>query len=138
MAKNANGGTVGEESIKQAEDNTSEEKSAKDQPTGRAISMMIGCNDDGVVCCEPGAEIQALAAWPIEAGSSMTKSLNIRPVDDKIYRQFTAAAGARNLSHGEYLAKLVELHDWLRNQATVDTSGVKTKLDELGLAPVTT
>ena len=50
--------------------------------------------------------------------------------------QFRAAAGARRLTYGEYLAALVELHSSMRNLAR-DEQKVASELERLGLSSVT-
>lgn len=66
-----------------------------------------------------------------------TSTLNVRGIDGKAAARIKAAAAARGMTIGEYLGKLVTLHDDMRALAE-DQTNVRTALKRLGLETVTT
>jgi len=52
-------------------------------------------------------------------------------------RRFRAAAGGRALTHAQYLAALVQLHDAMRALADGGDERVRAELERLGLGTVT-
>jgi hypothetical protein len=62
----------------------------------------------------------------------------MRRVPRESAQRFRAAAGARGLTHAQYLAALVELHARLRELADGGDEQAKRELETLGLSTVTT
>lgn len=65
-------------------------------------------------------------------------NINIREIDDQAGARIKAAAGARGMTIGEYVAALVKLHDATRARADAGDEGADTDLKVLGLQTVTT
>jgi hypothetical protein len=65
------------------------------------------------------------------------EDLMVRRVPADVARRFRAAAGGRALTHGQYLAALVELHEALRRRADAGDDAARRELDRLGLTSVT-
>ncbi len=61
----------------------------------------------------------------------------LRRVPRETAQKFRAAAGGRALTHAQYLAGLVALHEAIRHRADAGNDELKQLLDELGLASVT-
>jgi hypothetical protein len=62
----------------------------------------------------------------------------MRRVPRETAQRFRAAAGARALTHAQYLAALVELHARLRDLADGGDEQARRELEALGLGTVTT
>jgi hypothetical protein len=65
------------------------------------------------------------------------EDLMFRKVPNDVARRFRAAAGGRALTHAQYLAALVELHESLRRRADDGDEAARTELERLGLQSVT-
>jgi hypothetical protein len=61
----------------------------------------------------------------------------LRRVPREIGARFRGAAGARGLTHAEYLSALVALHERMRNLAEAGDERVAAELEQLGLQTVT-
>lgn len=61
----------------------------------------------------------------------------MRRVPTKTAARFRGAAGGRGLTHGQYLAALVELHERMRALADTENEAVRLELEALGLTTVT-
>jgi hypothetical protein len=65
------------------------------------------------------------------------EDIMLRRVPSDIARRFRAAAGGRGLTHAQYLAALVGLHDAMRGLADAGAhESVSAELERLGLATV--
>lgn len=69
-------------------------------------------------------------------------TLNVRNIDDQAAERIKRAAHARGMTVGQYLAKLIDLHDAMRALADTPTSDgrwrqVAVELEGLGLQTVT-
>jgi hypothetical protein len=65
------------------------------------------------------------------------EDIMLRKVPNDVARRFRAAAGGRALTHAQYLAALVELHESLRKRADDGDEAARADLDRLGLQSVT-
>ena len=65
------------------------------------------------------------------------EDIMLRRVPRPIGQKFRASAGGRGLTHAQYLAALVALHEEIRRRADAGDEGLKQLLDELKLATVT-
>jgi hypothetical protein len=65
------------------------------------------------------------------------EDLMLRKVPRETAMRFRAAAGGRSLTHAQYLAALVALHEAARTLAESGDEGVKAELERLGLTTVT-
>jgi len=65
------------------------------------------------------------------------EDIMLRKVPADVARRFRAAAGGRALTHAQYLAALVELHESIRRQADAGNGDLAAELDRLGLQSVT-
>jgi hypothetical protein len=65
------------------------------------------------------------------------EDIMLRKVPNDVARRFRAAAGGRALTHAQYLAALVELHESLRKRADEGDEGARADLERLGLQSVT-
>jgi hypothetical protein len=64
------------------------------------------------------------------------EDIMLRRVPQAVAHQFRGAAGARGLTHAQYLAALVALHDAMRQRADAGDAGVAEELERLGLTTV--
>jgi hypothetical protein len=74
----------------------------------------------------------------VEEGGSKREDEDImlRRVPRDVGRRFRAAAGARGLTHAQYLAALVALHDAMRARADGGDRATAEELERLGLSTV--
>ena len=61
----------------------------------------------------------------------------LRSVPADTARRFRAAAGGRGMTHAQYLASLVALHQAMRSRADEGDENVAAELDRLGLSSIT-
>lgn len=64
------------------------------------------------------------------------EDLMLRRVPRAVALRFRGAAGARGLTHAQYLAALVALHEAMRERADGGDGGVRDELERLGLGTV--
>jgi hypothetical protein len=60
----------------------------------------------------------------------------LRSVPRATAQRFRAAAGGRALTHAQYLAALVQLHESMRNRADGGDGEIAAELDRLGLSTI--
>jgi hypothetical protein len=65
------------------------------------------------------------------------EDIMLRRVPRDAARRFRGAAGARGMTHAQYLAALVELHVAMRGRADGGDAELAAVLERLGLASVT-
>jgi hypothetical protein len=65
------------------------------------------------------------------------EDIMLRRVRPDVATRFRAAAGGRGLTHAQYLAALVELHETLRRRADAGDESVQAELARFGLTSVT-
>ena len=63
----------------------------------------------------------------------MMTTLNIRGIETDAAARIKRAAQARGMTIGEYLARLVDLHDAVRARADAGDDGLQAELMSLGL-----
>ena len=66
-----------------------------------------------------------------------SEDLMLRKVPRETAMRFRAAAGGRSLTHAQYLASLVALHEAARTLAEGGDEGLRAELERLGLTTVT-
>ena len=66
-----------------------------------------------------------------------SEDIMLRRVPREVAGRFRAAAGARGMTHAQYLSALVALHETVRQMADGGDERVAAELDRLGLASVT-
>ena len=71
-----------------------------------------------------------------ETPSREFEDIMLRRVPSPVAHHFRGAAGARGLTHAQYLSALVALHDALRQRADSGDDGAAATLSELGLRTV--
>jgi hypothetical protein len=71
-----------------------------------------------------------------ETPSREFEDIMLRRVPSAVAHHFRGAAGARGLTHAQYLSALVALHDALRLRADGGDINAAATLDELGLRTV--
>jgi hypothetical protein len=64
------------------------------------------------------------------------EDIMLRRVPRDVANHFRGAAGARGLTHAQYLAALVALHESMRQRADGDDAEVAAELERLGLSTV--
>jgi HPt (histidine-containing phosphotransfer) domain-containing protein len=64
------------------------------------------------------------------------EDIMMRRVPRSVGHRFRGAAGARGLTHAQYLAALVELHEAMRQRADQGDPEVAAALERLGLRTV--
>jgi hypothetical protein len=70
-------------------------------------------------------------------GEREHEDIMLRKVPNDVARRFRAAAGGRALTHAQYLAALVELHELARTRADAGDGDLAAALERLGLQTVT-
>lgn len=73
---------------------------------------------------------------PEEPGRRDHEDIMLRRVPAHTARRFRAAAGGRGMTHAQYLAALVTLHEAMRRRADGGDHGVAAELEALGLTSV--
>ena len=64
------------------------------------------------------------------------EDMMLRRVPSGVAHHFRGAAGARGLTHAQYLCALVALHEALRQRADAGDAAASSALDQLGLQTV--
>jgi hypothetical protein len=72
-----------------------------------------------------------------DRGDREHEDIMLRRVPADVARRFRAAAGGRALTHAQYLAALVELHETIRARADAGDGELASELDRLNLQSVT-
>lgn len=85
----------------------------------------------------PPPDILYVRGAPGAGESREHEDLMLRKVPADVARRFRAAAGGRALTHAQYLAALVELHEALRTRADAGDEAARAELERLGLLSVT-
>jgi len=80
------------------------------------------------------AEAQGAAG---DAPARDADDILLRKVPAAVAKRFRMAAGGRGMTHAQYLAALVALHDAMRGLADAGDERLKEELERLGLATVT-
>jgi hypothetical protein len=70
-------------------------------------------------------------------GERDDEDIMLRRVPRPIAQRFRASAGGRGLTHAQYLAALVELHETIRKRADAGHGELAADLERLGLTTVT-
>ena len=65
------------------------------------------------------------------------EDIMLRRVPRPVAQRFRASAGGRGLTHAQYLAALVELHESMRVRADGGDAELAAELERLGLSTVT-
>ncbi len=65
------------------------------------------------------------------------EDIMLRRVPRAVARRFRASAGGRGMTHAQYLAALVDLHETMRKRADADDADAAAELERLGLSTVT-
>jgi hypothetical protein len=76
------------------------------------------------------------SAPPLPEEGRETEDIMLRSVPRATAQRFRAAAGGRGLTHAQYLAALVQLHEALRHRADGGDAEVGAELERLGLSTV--
>jgi hypothetical protein len=72
-----------------------------------------------------------------EPGSGRdSEDIMLRKVPTEVAMRFRAAAGGRAMTHAQYLAALVALHERMRALADTGNDAIAGELDSLGLTTV--
>jgi hypothetical protein len=74
---------------------------------------------------------------PAESGEREDEDIMLRRVPRPVAQRFRASAGGRGLTHAQYLAALVELHESMRTRADGGDGELAAELERLGLSTVT-
>jgi hypothetical protein len=74
---------------------------------------------------------------PGGAGEREDEDIMLRRVPRGVAQRFRASAGGRSLTHAQYLAALVELHESMRTRADGGDAELAAELERLGLSTVT-
>jgi hypothetical protein len=65
------------------------------------------------------------------------EDIMLRRVPRPVAQRFRASAGGRSMTHAQYLAALVELHESTRRRADAGDAELAAELERLGLSTVT-
>jgi hypothetical protein len=71
------------------------------------------------------------------AGEREDEDIMLRRVPRTVAQRFRASAGGRAMTHAQYLAALVQLHEAMRRRADGGDAELAAELDRLGLGTVT-
>jgi hypothetical protein len=74
---------------------------------------------------------------PRVEGDREDEDIMLRRVPRPVAQRFRASAGGRGLTHAQYLAALVELHEAIRTRADGGDAELTAELERLGLTTVT-
>jgi hypothetical protein len=85
---------------------------------------------------QPGKNVVFFAAEADSAGGREFEDIMLRRVPAAVAHRFRGAAGARGLTHAQYLTALVSLHEVMRKVADEGDAGVAAVLGQLGLGTV--
>ena len=83
----------------------------------------------------PGRDVFYMAEVDSPPGREH-EDIMLRRVPAAVAHRFRGAAGARGLTHAQYLTALVSLHEAMRKRADDGDAAVNAALDELGLGTV--
>jgi len=70
-------------------------------------------------------------------GDRDDEDIMLRRVPRPVGQRFRASAGGRGMTHAQYLAALVELHESIRTRADAGNAELAAELERLGLSTVT-
>ena len=86
----------------------------------------------------PGPPGRDIVYWAAESDSPGREheDIMLRRVPAAVAYRFRGAAGARGLTHAQYLTALVSLHEAMRKRADEGDAEVAAALDQLGLGTV--
>jgi hypothetical protein len=70
-------------------------------------------------------------------GEREDEDIMLRRVPRATAQRFRASAGGRGMTHAQYLAALVELHESIRGKADGGDAELRAELERLGLTTVT-
>ncbi|HSP72270.1 MAG TPA: hypothetical protein VLN26_07875 [Gaiellaceae bacterium] len=73
---------------------------------------------------------------PPEEGERESEDIMLRNVPRAVAQRYRAAAGGRGMTHAQYLAALVALHESMRNRADAGDAELQAELERLGLTTV--
>ena len=85
---------------------------------------------------QPGKNVMFFAAEEDSAGGREFEDIMLRRVPAAVAHRFRGAAGARGLTHAQYLTALVALHEAMRGRADEGDAEVAAALEQLGLGTV--
>lgn len=85
---------------------------------------------------QPGKNLVFWAAESDGTGGREHEDIMLRRVPAGVAHKFRGAAGARGLTHAQYLTALVALHEAMRERADGGDEGVAPVLQQLGLGTV--
>jgi hypothetical protein len=74
---------------------------------------------------------------PGPAGEREDEDIMLRRVPRPFAQRFRASAGGRGMTHAQYLAALVGLHESMRTRADAGDAELAAELERLGLSTVT-
>lgn len=69
-------------------------------------------------------------------GEREGEDIMLRNVPRAVGQRYRAAAGGRGMTHAQYLAALVALHESIRNRADAGDAELQAELERLGLTTV--
>ncbi|MGZ4354304.1 MAG: hypothetical protein ACXVZ4_12230 [Gaiellaceae bacterium] len=69
-------------------------------------------------------------------GERESEDIMLRNVPRAVAQRYRAAAGGRGMTHAQYLAALVALHESMRNRADAGDAELQAELERLGLTTV--
>ncbi|MGZ4388211.1 MAG: hypothetical protein ACXVZL_02390 [Gaiellaceae bacterium] len=73
---------------------------------------------------------------PPAEGERESEDIMLRNVPRAVAQRYRAAAGGRGMTHAQYLAALVALHESMRNRADAGDAELQAELERLGLTTV--
>jgi hypothetical protein len=84
----------------------------------------------------PGKNLVFWSVETDEGGGREFEDIMLRRVPAAVANHFRGAAGARGLTHAQYLTALVTLHEAARRRADAGDEGMTGMVSELGLQTV--
>ena len=84
----------------------------------------------------PGKNVVFWSVESDEGSGREFEDIMLRRVPNAVAHHFRGAAGARGLTHAQYLTALVTLHEIARQRADVGDTQIAAMLTELGLQTV--
>src|SRR3954471_14512209 len=99
--------------------------------------MQNACMDDMFTLPVPPPDRDVVFFRREEGPEREDEDIMLRRVPRATAQRFRASAGGRGMTHAQYLAALVELHESIRSKADGGSAELQAELGRLGLTTVT-
>jgi hypothetical protein len=108
----------------------------KAHPSDREGETFINAQVSGPPLPSPGKNVVFWSVETDEGTGRESEDIMLRRVPRAVAHHFRGAAGARGLTHAQYLTALVTLHEEARRRADAGDTKMAAMIAELGLQTV--